>query len=171
MVFPSFGWSSCSPFSLCRYDKPRIPLSGRVPCTCRLTREKERKREREKERKREREKEKKERKKERKKETQRERDREKLRQNEESNRKRKRERESVGERERETKGTRQEHKATSTQHSGHLDQPMETCQPNTTPTAHQPHLPNVPPSPVKQHVQPPHNYSLPFGDVLGLLLV
>ena len=28
VVFPSFGWSSFSPLSLCRYDKPRIPLIG-----------------------------------------------------------------------------------------------------------------------------------------------
>ena len=28
VVFPSSGCSSCFPYSLCRYDKPRIPLSG-----------------------------------------------------------------------------------------------------------------------------------------------
>ena len=28
VVFPSFGWSSCSVFSLCRYEKPQIPLNG-----------------------------------------------------------------------------------------------------------------------------------------------
>ena len=28
VVLPSFGWSSCSPLSLCRCDKPRIPLSS-----------------------------------------------------------------------------------------------------------------------------------------------
>ena len=28
VVFPSFGWYSCSPLSLCRHDRSRIPLGG-----------------------------------------------------------------------------------------------------------------------------------------------
>ena len=28
VVFPSLGWSSCTPFCLCRFDEPQFPLSG-----------------------------------------------------------------------------------------------------------------------------------------------